>query len=133
MVDAAPINASNGEDASERFVVVFPTSVVRAKPLDIVSPAIHLSLKPLEGCRAGLSAFVRKDGDLRMTRVVIDVDNEVLGTACRAYSEWSAQIRMNQLEWCSGALDWNADYLPFELCLDAYLADAAVVDVTFDN
>jgi len=40
---------------------------------------------------------------------------------------------MNQLKWCSGALDWNMDYLPFELCLDAYLADTAVIDVTFDN
>ena len=74
-------NTSDGEDASERFVVVFPTSVVRAKPPDIVSPAVHFGLKPLEGCRAGLRAFVREDGDLRMTRVVIDVDNELLGTA----------------------------------------------------
>ena len=74
-------NTSDGADASERFVVVFPTSVVRVKPPDILSPAIHLSLNPLEGCRAGLRAFVRKDGDLRVTRVVIDVDNEVLGTA----------------------------------------------------
>jgi len=40
---------------------------------------------------------------------------------------------MNQLEWCSDALDWNTDYLLFVLCLDAYLADAAVIDVTFDN
>jgi len=73
-------NTSDGEDASERFVVVFPTSVVRAKPLDIVSPAIHFGLKPLEGCCAGLRTFVREDGDLCMTRVVIDVDNEVPGT-----------------------------------------------------
>jgi len=40
---------------------------------------------------------------------------------------------MNQLEWCSGALDWNANYLPFELYLDAYLIDTAIIDVTFDN
>jgi len=25
------------------------------------------------------------------------------------------------------------DYLPFELCLDAYLADTAIIDITFDN
>ena len=40
---------------------------------------------------------------------------------------------MNQLEWCSGTLDWNADYLLFELYLDAYVIDVAVIDVTFNN
>jgi len=40
---------------------------------------------------------------------------------------------MNQLEWYSGVLDWNADYLPFELWQDAYLTDAIIIDVTFDN
>jgi len=73
-------NTSDGEDAPEPFVVVFPTAVVRAKPLDIVSPAVHFGLKLLEGCCVGFRVFVRKDGDLRMTKVVIDVDNEVLGT-----------------------------------------------------
>jgi len=73
-------NISDSEDASERFVVVFPTSVVRVKAPDIVSPAIHFGLKPSEGCHAGLHVFIREDGDLHMMRVVIDVDNEVLGT-----------------------------------------------------
>jgi len=74
-------NTSDGEDTSERFVVVFPTSIVRAKHPDIISPAVHFGLKLLEGCRAGLRAFVREDGALRMMKVVINVDNEVLGTA----------------------------------------------------
>jgi len=74
-------NTSDREDALERFVVLFSTSVVRAKPLDIVSPAIHFGLKPLKGYRAGLHTFVREDGDLCMTRVVINVDNEVLRTS----------------------------------------------------
>jgi len=73
-------NTSDGEDASERFVVVFPTSIVRVKPPDIVSPAVHLDLKPFEGCHAGLRVFVREEGYVRMMRVVVDVDNAVLGT-----------------------------------------------------
>ena len=51
----------------------------------------------------------------------------------RTWLECNTSDGEDALEWCSGALDWNADYLPFELCLDAYLADVAVIDVTFDN
>jgi len=74
-------NTLDGKDSSERFVVVFSTSIVRAKPLDIISPAIHFGLKSLEGCHEGLRTFVREDSDLHMMRVVIDEDNKVLNTA----------------------------------------------------
>ena len=84
----------------------------------------------LESIGTGFGTFIFEQVDCWIASVVINENDKVAASTFAWVIEWTAKVRVDELEWGTGMLNWNSDDLASVLGLDADIALLVVMGIT---